>query len=74
MSMTYTQAITDLKTQAATAKAAVASGLDDLSDVAGATPAEAQEITTLIQQLTSLFPVLLKVEAMPVPTTPTSTT
>lgn len=74
MSMTYTQAITDLKTQAGTAKSAVASGLDDLTDVAGATPAEAQEITSLVQQLTSLLPILLKVEAMQVPTTPASST
>ena len=71
--MTYAQAITDLKTQAGTAKAAIASGLDDLTDVSGATPAEAGEITSLVQQLTSLLPVLLKVEAMAVPTATTGT-
>lgn len=67
MSMTYAQAITALKTQATTAKAAIATGLDGLTDVAGATPAEATELTALVQQLTSLFPILFRVEAMAVP-------
>ena len=67
--MTYAEAITALKGSATTAKGAIADGLEDVTSVTGATPQQATELTSIAQQLTSLLPTVMRIEAMPTPST-----
>lgn len=69
--MTFAEAITALKGTATTAKGAIADGLEDVTSVTGATPQQASELTGYAQQLTSLLPIVMKLEAIETPSTGT---
>lgn len=67
--MTYAAAITDLKTQMTDAKAALSASLTDLASVENADPKVAAEITNLMRDVSGLMPTVLRLEALPVPST-----